>query len=643
MSSHYKPTRDNQSLRLFDEFQNCSTQKTDNLKKDNSKHHGDAIHDINHNHYTSNDINTKNHDKTSSDLTSSNFDSKNYNENDSGIVELDDPSQYSENELSENAPLFLSQTQSDYYDPSLSQPERNYPATFNKILHKISLKEVETLKKLCDNELKRKGTPTEKENSQSFTNTGMEEVTNLFINNIHSDCTTTPSTASSPSSQVATSENSKKVENGSDDSPYKPSDDRLMPIRNDLASQLEPFRPFLESISTQALDYIKKIHELQSRLKLWLNFRGPDLQNPPPSMEATNSLLPDLQPSEFYVPGNMKIKKSKLFIPPSLAKDEHSRNELIEIKTRFNNSKIKFQKSASDCVKELVELQVSATHRNLCQTIVKGFLQVIKTNIVHLRKNIGVTTESTKNEMLMAACILIKFMRDLPDDFFNWLKVEKHDTFKIILNHTGEHPDNTNNYFTEPIIGDEKNFANPIMFNVLSKVFLPCTMYICNSVIKQITESEHLQVLQSDLAKKPLRDLTAATSDCLDKIADEQGQEILKDLIDERASKSAAKTARNITNKSLHTASTNNTLKTIIKEKRKKYLGAQRFAQLVAPQKRKNGLASRETSDNSKRVKFTKNGNTTLKKKKRTNNNNKRETVQGEKHNDSTKGKSTQN
>ena len=40
-------------------------------------------------------------------------------------------------------------------------------------------------------------------------------------------------------------------------------------------------------------------------------------------------------------------------------------------------------------------------------------------------------------------------------------------------------------------------------------------------------ESKHLQVLATDLAKKPLKDLTASISDALDKMADEKGQESL--------------------------------------------------------------------------------------------------------------------
>ena len=57
-------------------------------------------------------------------------------------------------------------------------------------------------------------------------------------------------------------------------------------------------------------------------------------------------------------------------------------------------------------------------------------------------------------------------------------------------------------------------------------------------------ESEHLQVLTSDLAKNSLKDLTTATLDGLDKIVDKDGHKLLNNLIAKRVSKSAAKTAR---------------------------------------------------------------------------------------------------
>ena len=70
----------------------------------------------------------------------------------------------------------------------------------------------------------------------------------------------------------------------------------------------------------------------------------------------------------------MKIKKAKLFIPPLLTKDEHFKKQLKEINTKFNNSKRSFQKIASHCFKEIVEMQILVVHIELCQHIIKGFL-----------------------------------------------------------------------------------------------------------------------------------------------------------------------------------------------------------------------------------------------------------------------------
>ena len=139
----------------------------------------------------------------------------------------------------------------------------------------------------------------------------MEEATRLFQENIQSTSQKHDpiiNQDSSPSSSnAATPENIKKVENDIDKCLYTPKDKRLMIICNELALQLELFWPFLESITIQALDYTKKLYELQSKLKLWQNFRGLDPNNLPTVPEATNALLPDLQPLEYYVPGNIKI------------------------------------------------------------------------------------------------------------------------------------------------------------------------------------------------------------------------------------------------------------------------------------------------------------------------------------------------
>ena len=120
----------------------------------------------------------------------------------------------------------------------------------------------------------------------------------------------------------------------------------------------------------------------------------------------------------------------------------------------------------------------------------------------------------------------------------------------MIVSSSGKNIDNFNNLLTDPIIGDESNIANPIIFNSLvSKVFLPCTLEMCNSCSTKIITAEQHNILKSNLENKKLTESTSVTAAGVEEIADGQILEKLKDMINQNASKSASKTARNITRK----------------------------------------------------------------------------------------------
>ena len=192
---------------------------------------------------------------------------------------------------------------------------------------------------------------------------------------------------------------------------------------------------------------------------------------------------------------------------------------------------------------------VSANYRTLCHTIIDGFLLFIRVNVIHLKKNMGVTTESSKNEVLFACCILIKYLTNLPNDYFDWLHLSKTELFKMILEKSGENIEDNNNYFINPIIGDENNISNPIIVHNLNKVFLACTMMISNEHVKKSVEKEHHNILQLELKKKPLIYLSTATADGIDNISNNDNQNNISNIIKQKVNKISAQTTHKITNK----------------------------------------------------------------------------------------------
>ena len=238
-----------------------------------------------------------------------------------------------------------------------------------------------------------------------------------------------------------------------------------------------------------------------------------------------------------------------------------------------------------------MELTDAVHHRKLCQLIIDGFLHFTHILVVHLQSNLNIQTESTKNELLFSACILINYMKDLPDDYYKWHKLEKSEVFDMIIIKTGKTND-INNYSTNPIIGDKNNIAEPIIVNNIHKVFLPCTIIICRKLTNDLTTAEHHQVLKTEIRKKKqLKELTAATADGLDKIANKQNHAKLVKIINKRVDKVSAKAAQKIAFKTQESSSKNfsSTSAEVTNKMRKNYQGAQKSHPPVAPLKRKSG------------------------------------------------------
>ena len=108
-------------------------------------------------------------------------------------------------------------------------------------------------------------------------------------------------------------------------------------------------------------------------------------------------------------------------------------------------------------------------------------------------------------------------MKNLPNNYYKWHKIDKNEVFKMILIKTGD-IDNINKYSINPIGGDKTNIAQPIIVNNLHKVFLPCTIIVCSKLTNNLVTLEHHQVLELEIKNKPLKELTAATAEGLQKL-----------------------------------------------------------------------------------------------------------------------------
>ena len=194
----------------------------------------------------------------------------------------------------------------------------------------------------------------------------------------------------------------------------------------------------------------------------------------------------------------------------------------------------------------------------------------------------------------------MKFINELHDEYFDWLKFTKTKLLSFILARTGENEEYSNNFFTHPILGDEKNFSYPVITHSLSKVFIACKFKVSTLYVKHLKITQGLQRLKSKLNRIPIEDLTAATQAALDNIHDPNKVTAKKLLshVDKRATKAAL----NFVKSSGSSASSNHpSTKSSISSKslqhgRKKYSGAQQKTPPVPPLEKSSEQNSKNTT-----------------------------------------------
>ena len=159
---------------------------------------------------------------------------------------------------------------------------------------------------------------------------------------------------------------------------------------------------------------------------------------------------------------------------------------------------------------------------------------MLTTLCTHYRKS-ETKTSSTKTNDILAACILIKYTKQLNEDFFDWLEVSKDQMIKSILREMDEGED-PNNYKTTPLVGDELGFASNIIKKHFekNKIFLLSTVQLSLYHMGKQKLKDENKKLQMIIKKQQLETITAETQKGLENIPKIDDVETLTKIIDQQ-------------------------------------------------------------------------------------------------------------
>ena len=131
---------------------------------------------------------------------------------------------------------------------------------------------------------------------------------------------------------------------------------------------------------------------------------------------------------------------------------------------------------------------------------------------------------------------------------------------------------------------------SPSLSIISTKFFSPApSSFVVNSLMT--SQPQNIIKCSKPRLKKTSKELTAATADGLDKIANKQNHAKLVKIINKRVDKVSAKAAQKIAFKTQESSSKNfsSTSAEVTNKMRKNYQGAQKSHPPVAPLKRKSG------------------------------------------------------
>ena len=361
--------------------------------------------------------------------------------------------------------------------------------------------------------------------NQAFTN----NLTNRVNNNTHdTNRLLMPSTTnkSSPTLQIAINNNNKKAKDT-----YKSKNPQLYPLKEVLASQLQPIRNSIELIALKNLQDTKEVYQKTKVLDLWTTTNDANNNNndtPTDSTQEENIVLPE----NTFVPKSINLKGVHLGITKTLRENDDCREKLLTITNRFEKLKNKFLLEGSQCAKEVAELKLQLALRNRSYNIAKGFHTLTHfTVLYHIKLNKN-ESFSTKPTDVIAGCILIKFLQYIQKPFFDWLKIDRTTLITQITSILGDNIESSAAIINNPICGrNETKLYTCIKQMLLTPIFENVTFKLAEWHKSKNEENYRKKQMYSIIKTNRIEKITEATKNGLDNLElDEKGEKLISHI-----------------------------------------------------------------------------------------------------------------
>ena len=262
-------------------------------------------------------------------------------------------------------------------------------------------------------------------------------------------------------------------------------------------------------------------------LELWET--TPDFVDLINNVENIGNLDPNI-----YIPTSLRLNNIKLKLQGALHNCDDYQNQIENIKNEFEQAKNKFKLIGSKCAKEIAQLKLAHARTSRCKNITKQFTITLIHYITYHRDRRIDTVNSTKSIPVLAACILVDYINELPQEFFNWAEIDKTTFQKFTRDEIGDTDLDVNLLIQTPILHTERTFASKISEEFLAKTFIPMTMEISIIHTQNKREIADRKLFGKIIKNYDTEQITAATREGLDNANLEETQETLENILNKR-------------------------------------------------------------------------------------------------------------
>ena len=311
---------------------------------------------------------------------------------------------------------------------------------------------------------------------------------------------------------------------------YKPKNPLLLPLKEVLASQLQPIRKCIEQIALKNLQDTKEVYHKTKVLQLWTTTNDVNNNNNTPTDNNRDDSIK--LPENTFIPKSINLKGVHLGITKTLQENDDYRIKLRTITNKFEKIKNKFLLESSHCAKEVAELKLQLSLRNRSYNIAKGFLTLTHfTALYHIKLNKN-EHFSTKPTDIIAGCILIKFIKYVQKPFFEWLKIDLPTLTKQIISIMGDCLENSADIINNPICGrNETKLYTHVKQMLLTPIFENTTFKLAEWHKNKNEENFRKKQMYSIIKTNNIEKITEATKNGLDNLElDEKGEKLISHI-----------------------------------------------------------------------------------------------------------------